>query len=562
MMENNVKASRLVLLLIVLFISPAFCHTYVQVGVNSNFLVYDGKVAFAQSDGTLTVINLETGDVVARKKNIYYDGTLKINDIGIFVTTYSTFSVLNKNNLEIVWQANDTHAKFIEGDKLVTCDGNGLVKCRDLISGKTLWSYDLPGALQLVFEKGKILIFMEAVYDGPKVNPAVVLLDLVTGKELLHRTTPAKVHFMGVFFDGDKIYLQSGQYEGEHIPTAKFERLIVWDLEGNELESTPVTGGELKMFVDENGFEFGGKFFSFGSHGVWKSKDNIPSWQEGRGKEVKDNTSEDNKKTIFNFGDANVIITVPVGFSRSTEPSLENKVQVVLKSEKNNWQGFLSYLKYPGKVVSVELTDSLLLLGTDFGHVEAVDLKTGQSKWMYIFPTKRQTMSYSSYGMPPMMASAAKTYERENEHKKPESGLVLVGSNKPSSPKVTFDPEPASNPYGMLTLYLVIAWSGILIPIGISGFMVWYAKKYNFDVRASSIITILVALVAFVMFFNYGRVSIPTAFGFKGSITVPLIVAIYFGIRTIKENHRIFGGLVLFFVLLLGLFISPAFFRL
>jgi len=532
------------------FVSTAHCYTYHQVGVNSNFLVDQDKVYFAQSDGTLTVLNLDTGDVVARNRNIDYGGTLQLAENGILVCTYGELTVLNMNTLEVIWQAKEEFNPVIEGNRLVSYDGYGLIDCRDLATGKTLWSYDLPGALEFAAQKGKLLVFREAVYDGPIGVPAVVLLDMDSGKELLHRTTPPNVHFLGAFFNGEKIYLPSGRYKGEHTPnltrydtgrpSARFERMLVWDLEGNELASVPVSGGELKTPDGGDAFQFGDSVFA--RNRVWESIDDVPPWRVGGGKEVSREVCVDKMKevaiTCFDCGSAIVSVTVTADFGSRFDPDPERSVEVALKSEKDNWKGFLPYLKNPGKVVIVELTEKLLLLGTDLGHVEAVDRVTGHSKWMYVFPTIRQTMSYSSYGRPPMMATAAKTYEKENRHKQPESGLILAGTDRRSTPKVSFDPEPA-NPYRRLPLFLAIAWAGILIPIGFTGFVVRLAKKRNWAARIPAVITLMLAMTAVATFYFYGYVSIPTAFCFRGAIAVPLIVAAIFALQTIKEKHWI-----------------------
>lgn len=535
-------------LLALFLLSTALCHTYVQVGVNSNFLIDEGKVYFAQSDGTLAVLNLATGEVIARKKNIYYSDTLKIVENGLFVFTYSQLTMLNKNTLKVIWQTNVSHRPIIRDNILVSYDGNGLVECRELTTGKVLWSYNLEGALYYEIKNGKVLVFREAVYEGPNVKPAVVLLDLSTGKELLHRTTPPNVHYLDVAFDGEKIYISSGNFKGEHIPnltrfdsgrpTAIFERMLIWDLAGNELESTPISDGKNKRLDDE-----------------------LP-WRKGKKNNNPSISYDEYTKTNFEFDGANICIAAPFRYGSRDDQDSEHFVEVELTSEKENWKGYLPYLKYPEKVVEVLLTENILLIGTDFGHVEAIDRTTGQSKWMYIFPTFRRTMSYSSYGMPPMMATAAKTYEEENKHKKPESGFVLVGAKNPSIPNVIFDPNPAPNPYKDLTAYLVIAWICVLIPIFATGCIIWLAKKNSMDARVSAIFAFIVVIISLMLVTNFGRVSISSAIGFRVAILAALITTAVYAVIAIKNKNWVSGWLVLLLTLATGLLIFPAFLRL
>jgi len=51
---------------------------------------------------------------------------------------------------------------------------------------------------------------------------------------------------------------------------------------------------------------------------------------------------------------------------------------------------------------AVAAAQGRILLGSNMGHVECLDAHTGKSLWLYVFPTMRHTMSYSSpNGLPP-----------------------------------------------------------------------------------------------------------------------------------------------------------------
>jgi len=563
-----------VLLTLVVLATPAFCHTYVHVGVNSNFLIDDGKVYFAQSDGTLTALNLDTGEVVARKSNIEYGGTLQLVDKGILVRTYGELTVLAQSTLEVIWQAKDEYDSTIEGDRLVSYDGNGLVECRYLDTGKILWSYNLPGVLDIVVQKAKVLVFRSAVFDGPKGAPAVVLLDLESGQELMHKTAPPNVHYLGAYFDGERIYLPTGLYKGQYTPnvtrynsgrpSARFEKLVVWDLAGTEVESIPMPAGfETQKPSRDEAFTLGDKVFARGR--VWKYLEDITPRREGRGRPISRRPPADFEKEVtatrFDLADGTLTVTTATNYGSRYDSEAERNTEVELKSSTGNWRATLPYLKNPGEVVVVAATDKKILLGTNLGHVEAVNRQDGQSQWMYIFPTMRHTMSYSTYGMPPMMATAATTYRRENQNKTPESGLMLEGADGPSQPKVVFDPKPA-NPYSKLSLYLAIAWTGVLLPILLTVLVIGLCRKRQLDVRIPAASGLVLAIGAVCCFFFYGRVSIATAIGFRLGMAVPLVVAALYAIRSLGQKRRMSGALVLLAALVLGILIFPAFLRL
>ena len=102
-----------------------------------------------------------------------------------------------------------------------------------------------------------------------------------------------------------------------------------------------------------------------------------------------------------------------------------------------------------------------LLIGTNVGHVECIDARTGRSLWIYVFPTMRHTMSYSTpYGMPPTMAERAEIFRRENRQPRTISGVQVLGRDgKDDSARVIFDPSPV-DPFKRLPFYLTIAWTG------------------------------------------------------------------------------------------------------
>ncbi len=445
--------------------SAARAHTYKQVGVDSNFLIDDGKVYFAQSDGSLTALDLDTGAVLARRRHIRYRGILRRVEPGILVHATDGITVVDTSSLDVLWRSSDQYNVTVAADRVIAGNGHGLLTCRALDTGEPLWSYDLPGSLDVVLEKDRVLVFRSAVYGGPKGEPAVVLLDLQSGRELLRKTTPPGVHYLRAYFDGDRIYLPCGSYEGQYTrnvsrfdqgrPSTRFERLLVWDLDGVEIQSIPAPVGLDRETQDmDETFVLGGKAFARGR--VWASADEVPPWWPGHERSREIETSDDSRYriTITEFGldDGRVRVTVAIPFRSLRGRNAEKTCTVELESSHGAWRGRLPYLanagtvtvasRETGTVAVVGATDDILLLGSDFGHVEAIERESGKSLWMYVFATRRHTMSYSTSGMPPSRASAAKQYEQDNERKEPESGLVLEGSLEVSRPTIVLDPDP------------------------------------------------------------------------------------------------------------------------
>ena len=559
------------LMLLPVFATSAFCYTSKLVGVDSNFLIASGKVFFAQSDGTLTALHLDTGAVAARSDDLLCGGTLQRGDNGLLVCGYDNVeSFLDWNTLQLRWQVMKEYAAAIEGERLLSDDGNGLVTCRELATGKALWSYKLPGALKIVVQQSKVLLFNSAEYDDSNGSPTVVLLDLATGRELLHKTAPANVHYRTVFFDGERIYLATGTFKSVPRPghydegrsSMRVEKLLVWDLAGTEAGSLPVPAGIAEAAEHNTGiYPLGDKVFAHGR--VWKRLEDAQASEDGRGRPIHQDENDfkhEAEMTRFDLHDGTVDIATTLNRHSAVGAEPHYLTSIALNSAAGHWRGQLPYLTLPGKVVRVAATDTLLLLGTDLGHVEAIRRTAGQSQWMYIFSTERHTMSYSSYCMPPMMADAAKNYKRMNQNKAPASGLILEGQQS-SRPRIIFDPAP-THPYRMLPVYVAIAWTGAVLPLVLSLLIPAWCRKKLLGARIPAVSGVVLAGAACGCLLFYGRVSFASALALRFALAVPLLVALRYSFRAVLERHRVSGIVLLLVTLGLVLLVFPAFLRL
>jgi hypothetical protein len=542
----------------------ALGHKSGQDGVDSNFLIADGKVYFAQSDGSLTALNLDTGEVIARQKNGNYSGTLRIFGKGVLVSTLGELTLLDRSTLEVIWRAEE-YTPVIDADRLVSSDGNGLVQCREADTLKVLWSYNLPGALDIVVQKGKVLLFRSAEFDGPEGVPAIVLLDALSGEELLHKTSPPNVHYINAYFDGENVYMPTGSCSGRDYGRSDvdFEKLTIWDLAGREVKSIPAPDSLKKESTyRDKAFTIDGKVFVHG--GVWNRMEDAPPRKAGRGRPIIQESSGDIERrfigTRFDFADGSVTVKTAWDYEKNP-PERRPTIEVELKSAAGNWRGSLPYLKTFGTVEVVAASNKKIILGTNIGHVEAINRSDGQSQWIYIFPTMRHAMSHDAFYGESIMARDAALYRRVNAHKQPESGFMLEGASQPSRPKVVFDPEPA-NPYWMFPIYLTLAWAGVTAPILLTVIIMVLHRKRRLDLSIPAVWSLVLAIGTFCCFAFFGRVSTATAVGFRFSMAAPLLVSVLYAVRSLCERRRMSVILVLLVTVALGYLIFPVFLRL
>jgi hypothetical protein len=376
---------------------------------------------------------------------------------------------------------------------LVSYDGYGLVEYRDLSTGKVRWSFELPGALEVIAESGRVLIHRAATYEDDRV-PVTVMLDLESGKELFRRTPPPGTHTSEVFFDGEKIYLKQGSYDGKR-SDYQLEKLAVWDTRGEEIGSIPVST-ELRDKLRWGGspFDLAGKTF-YGGH-VYPNRWAIPKERFGRLLPPKNQTNE-TSETAYDLGD---------GFAFVQREDIrhefgESNTVIELQSPEGRWTGTLPYLSRRGMIAAVARAPGRLLIGSNLGHVECVNAASGESLWLYVFPTIRQTMSFSSHGMPPTMSEAAATFRKEN--KKPPSSGSRLANQAVRTTRVILDPEP-TNPFEKLPLLLAVTWGSAAIPILALVFLRLHPRTGEWNL---GMVSLMLVVLMFGCFMHFGRVS-------------------------------------------------------
>jgi hypothetical protein len=381
------------------FAAPASAYTYRQVGVTGDLVIHEGKVYFGQSDDSLTALDLETGRVVLRKKNLGYARALWLGDSGILMESSRGIVLLEPTTLDVI--RTYTHQEIA-----------------------------------------------------------------------LPRT--------------------SGQ--GELVP------------------------------------------------------DKIPI--------------DDPETTFTRFTvEGGTLMVRPPAILRELGYGNDEPVTISLEAGDRRWTGTLPYLRCPGTLFAVGSTADRILLGSNLGHVECIDARTGRSLWMYVFPTIRHTMSYSTYGMPPYMATAAAIYKRENRSASPESGMVLDGSAEPSRPMIIRDPSP-SNPFEKLGRYLAIAWFGALCPLVLVGLILWVHRRSPWDTRIRAGLSLALMPLPVACFWFYGRVSLGSSIALRVGMFVPLLAAVVYAAMCIREKRWISSALILLSSAAIAAYLFPAFIHL
>lgn len=509
------------LLLLLIVPHPAQCYTAERVGINSNFLFTGEAVLFLQSDYTLTALALRDGQVLKRTPGQRFIGRqLTTIPARITVTSWSTFALLDQATFALLWQSDKAYGQNLVGDRLVSYDGNGLVSCRRLASGQVLWTFDLPGALDVVVEKGKVMVFRGSIYDSEKPQ-IIALLDLATGQELWRKSPPPGQCFTAAFFDGDTLYLPAGPAAPERSDTP-FEHLVLWNTAGEETGSLPPPA------LPPNAF----RPYSFGLNGK--------QFADGRVRPApppEEQTEPPPRSREYELDQGSLLVMEAVS----------GHVRLSYEGSYGRWRACLPYLERYHSVEQVAQRGDSILLGSDMGHVECLDARTGASRWVYVFPTMMHTMSYSvPAGMPPYVLDQARQYRHMNARKRQvtptaplatSAGLCAPPSATPAG-HIIADPEPA-NPFRDLPLLLVMSWVPVVFSVlAVRGVLKEY-RRGKATVRGLAAVGVLLLFLAGMVMATVGRASFSSALALKLTIVGLTVFVVWCLVGLVRKRRWI-----------------------
>ncbi len=546
------------LLIIATLANPTHATTVMNVGVDSNILVVNDKVFFAQTDKSLTVLDLNNGTVLARLVEAKYSGTIVQINEGILVWNYGCVTLIDSATLIPRWSVTNPrgfYAVNIIDQHMVAAGRDGIVECRDLASGDVKWTYNFSGKLNIVAQKDHVLIHQRY----RKNQNSVVLLELDTGREIYRKDPPTKTHYLRAYFDGEQAYIALGSIrEDETIETnlpgvyATCEHFLTWDLNGQEtstIEASSTVRSKNRYDLEREVFTLAGKQF-IGSGLVYPEGSKYP------------NTGPllNQKKrvtTTLKLPDGSIKVRNYLADRNEKNGTVVDRV-----SSDGNWSGYFPYLGFNGAIYQTAVSDNSLLLGSNTGHLECVDVATGRSRWLYIFPTIERIMSYSSpHGMPPYYADQAKQFHRTNEKKRRNvSGMVRLPNNwnentiiwaqveslAGNGPMIIFDPKPW-NPFDDLSRLLLQAWLGAVAPIVLLTLIIWLDRieKRKLPRWIVAGLWSAVLVISGMHLYNTSSVAFSSTMATKLALLCSTCFLLYHIIRLMKERQTLIASLYL-----------------
>jgi outer membrane protein assembly factor BamB len=524
-----------------------------QAGVESNFLIDGYRVRFAQADGSLTTLSLSSGDVLGRNRTRDFSGTLLSLPQGVLLLGSRSIVMLNPTNFTARWETPFHQDPNVAGDALVSQDGKGLVECRSLDDGRVRWSYELAAASTVVAESGKVLLHRDVTHDESKL-PMIVVLDLESGKVLQRRIATNRVHWARTWFDGTNIFIEGGVFKTNRLDY-RTERLAVWNTAGEETGVINIPIVMQRSVREGHIFDLDNKTFWKGR--VYASRASIPVEQRGRPESVMGPTNGMSRaiETEHQLGGGEVLFERAMYVTSRTNAVSAFALQVELRDPTNRWTGVLSYLLDHGRIVSAAKAGGKILIGTDLGHVECVSADTGETQWLYYFPTLRRTVSSGAQAAPSMEAEAAAAFRRDNSQP-PTSGLQVVGG-KAVQPRIIADPEPA-DPYRRLPLKLALAWCGGGLPLLILILLHAVPASRRWEPASLGAVAVWLTFAVFSAYVFVGRVSFWSSMTLKAALGAGFAAGLFGVIQCFRRRQWIEGAIIVVIYAAVALFMAQA----
>jgi hypothetical protein len=467
--------------------STIFASLTSTAGLESNLILVNGVVIFVQAGGSLTSIRVDTGEVLVRRPSTASFQELTLNNAGIIAKNYSQIALLDTTTLEEKWRDDRAYKSQVIGSEIITWDNIQIVKCRDIPSGKILWTYEFSNVENVVAVGKNVLIHRSGISGN---FPALVVLDVDSGKESLRLTPPSGTSWINSYFDGIRIYVletHSAPDDWDALP-----RIIILNLGGERIREYPE-----KMTTQDFDFVLEGKHFL-------------------RTGEVLEDVTNEKATKLYELAAGNLEI--------QNIECADKKMRSIARLEKGGreiWSGFASSMD------NVCSTESRILWsrGLSGNYIECIDAKSGHALWIYRFAFVSEVVSYSyPDGMPASYACRAESHfdSIANRHT-PESFVLLNDGVDPvhasmtslmarsgeSHPTIVEDPHPF-NIFQRYRYYQTIGWAGVGGPAFFLLIIMMMNRKGKLGLPVTTLLSGLLMIVSLVTFWSLHYYAFPS----------------------------------------------------
>ncbi|MEA3402802.1 MAG: PQQ-binding-like beta-propeller repeat protein [Armatimonadota bacterium] len=426
--------------------SVAYPFSEMKVRWVGNIVVADGRAFFWQPCGSLTAIEIATGDVAVRKTDEDLDGRLMAYETGIALRDTESLVVCD-SDVNKLWSADGVVSAGVGEGYVVYNDETGRLTCRRASSGAQLWTRQFPGRLQIVIRRGMMLVFRSGTTD--EFSQRLVVLGADTGEAMLEANPPAGRTWLWASLLEQRVYVALSRGDDEEHAT-----LAILDVDGSTISSHTATFSAAAKDPAHWAWTFDRKVLTV---------DGVRPLPPG--------FSDERLRQRFGYY---LLYPIAPGLLIIGEPE-GGDVESRFHSVRSQWCGRAPQLLNPLSVEAVASAEDAILVGSTLGQVECIDADTGLSRWVYLFPVLYGASYFAPFVPPPYYAERAAEFRRENAKRTAHATVLVERNGRPvaphqrATPRVVRDPEPC-DPFTDLPLLLTMAWACAVSPFALLGF--------------------------------------------------------------------------------------------
>ena len=463
----------------------AHAYMFAASRLGSSLAVHDGRLYFIQADGSLTVLDMETGAVKKRLKLAGYAHTYNFEMSGdgiLGIGSSGAFMVDRDGGMK--WQHRGRSALRLD-DRIVFSDGDHTLSAVDIATGRVLWENNLGGYVE--FDSAGGIVYGLCNFSTVKDKSAhfLVALDAETGKELWRKATPLRQYWGMLRCTENRAVVAAGRFEEKGFGTY-FDRILSWTRDGDEMPAltpNPEIMGQPSFLVERAPI-------SLLVDGVKLPKREM----RDQGPERRELTP-DERRRIGNaradsglaLADGGIVATAPVADFRRGDAVVPD-LELYFLDGGNQWRGIPAYMNLHARnnLETAVSTADAVVVASRLGHVECLDRKTGRSRWLYVYPTLRPEISGPHKWK---AAVPGRSYYTDDmrRYRAETAGVGVGGTTVDGDPyppdfRLTLDPDPVDyyaedEKIGRVLSFAVVAFILLAAVAGLVDLYYFLAKR-------------------------------------------------------------------------------------
>lgn len=520
--------------------------------LKSPLFIHGDKVVFIQGDGSLTMLDLDTGAVIKRIRLKHELAAAAFEPVGdnILGIGENNLFLLDGKTGDLLWE----HAAWYRlrhGDIFICLEESRRLVAISAETGAKVWEMDVRRYVHCSIAAGRLFCLSGRIYNVPSFF--LLCLDLENGEILWKKDALRGDFWAKMAATDDGVFVLSGPVGKDDAKTF-FNRILAWTPDGDELPTIAPDESDLNK-----PYWLGINHGRFIVNGVEHALERLPyrraEWRKSTPAERERLGLSPDREVpgVKLSGDALLVFDIPedqyMYWHRYDGQPLNRRILYI--DAETTWTGKPGYLNtdprnYPDDCAA---SSDKAVIANLLGQVECLDRRTGRSLWIYIYPT--HSYNLAGYGVWEGIGGYYNGYYVDHLRRYRDAvagigvtGTIVEGVPSPSAFTIITDPNPADY-YGKgaeigktraMQLHVFIAIAALACLSQLRFFAFRRKKGAGGDpadapapIRKSYSAAVFFAFMAFtalVLFFFYGAYSFFIALSLRVLLAALLLICL------------------------------------